>query len=202
MHKPLHLTICLIALALVASGCGSTKKANTSTTAGTRAGTGAGENAQATTLAAGSNGARQTNSAQARKSAQAPKAPEAKSGRQANGSQSTTSAVKPITKPLKPTSPAAEGRPHPFREPSKGPYRFPLSAQSSFVAACTAAGGSKSSCECIIAKYETRTVEEGQALAELLGAELQLRNRGTLGPVGAFARRSKQYAKECRSALK
>jgi hypothetical protein len=48
----------------------------------------------------------------------------------------------------------------------------------------------------MIAKFESRKVEEGQSLSELLGAEVSVNNG--LG----YNRRTRQYAKECHSVVR
>ncbi len=63
------------------------------------------------------------------------------------------------------------------------------------MAVCTAAKGSKSSCECIIFKYEAMNVEEGQSLSELLGLTVALKHRIKI------TRRAQQFAKQCNAAI-
>jgi hypothetical protein len=178
--KPLRLTACLpLALAVIASGCGSTKTASTSTTASTNAGTSAPSNgsSQTATHSTSSNEARQRSEANKQKAAKA------RLGRQAKGSQRSTEAAKPKTQ-------AAKGQ-----APPKLQYLYPLDARQNFIATCMAAKGSKSGCECIIAKYESRKVVEGQSLAELLGVEVGLKDGFRLPP------RARQYVKECSSTI-
>jgi hypothetical protein len=180
MLKPLHLAICVpVALAVVASSCGSTKKASTttastpttaSTTGGTTGPTSTGATATQTTT---------PKPAPRRSKAKKPAAP--KPSAQATVPQRIITAPKPKPEP---------------KTPPKGKYEYPLEVQTAFISSCTAGGSSKSSCECIIAKFESRKVEEGQSLSELLGAELALQNGRRLN------RRARHFAKECKSTLR
>jgi hypothetical protein len=98
------------------------------------------------------------------------------------------------TVPAKPLYPTALSERHSEKEKLKIQAKktgvpvkrqYPLEAQHDFVARCTAGGGSKSGCECIITKLELSNVTEkeqtvaerkGQSLAELLAFDLALRS--------------------------
>jgi hypothetical protein len=88
-----------------------------------------------------------------------------------------------------------KAKPEPKAPPKGGKYEYPLEEQRQFIAYCTAANSSKSSCECIIEKYAHRRVEEGQSLAELLGIEVDLKESLRLPP------RALRIARECKSPI-
>jgi hypothetical protein len=181
MLKPLHLAICLpVALAVAASGCGSTKKASTTTTASTptTASTTGGTTGPTSTGAT----ATQTTTPK-----QAPKKSKAHAKKPAAPKPQATVPQRIITAP--------KPKPEP-KTPPKGKYEYPLEVQTAFISSCVAGSSTKSGCECIIAKFESRKVEEGQSLSELLGAELALQNGRRLN------RRARQFAKECKSTLR
>jgi hypothetical protein len=142
-------------LAVLSSGCGSTKTASTPTTTSTSktASTNAG-----TTAPAGK-GAQSATQSTSSKHAPPTTAPEAKPAREQKAAK---------VQAVKPTVESAEGVP-----PS---HRFPRPVQVKFIASCGAAKGSNSSCECILTKLEQANVEKGQSIAELIALELELKN--------------------------
>jgi hypothetical protein len=178
MLKLPGLTISLLgALAVLASGCGSTETASTGKVASTNAGTSApaGETPRTTSQSTAPKAAHQT------AKVPAGKAPRANPEHQATVPTTSTEAAKPKTEAAKPVQ-------APLR------HRFPREVKNNFIAVCTAAKGSTSSCECIVAKYESMNVEEGQSLAQLVGVWLSLKVHGQFTP------QAKLYAKECKNA--
>jgi hypothetical protein len=177
MLKLPSLTISLLgALAVLASGCGSTETASTSKVASTNAGTSApaGETPHTTSQSTAPKAAHQT------AKVPAGKAPRANPEHQATVPTTSTEAAKPKTKAAKPVQ-------APLR------HRYPLDVKNSFIAVCTAAKGSTSSCECIVAKYESMNVEEGRSLGGLLSVELSLKDHEKFTP------QAKLYGKECKN---
>lgn len=181
MFNPRRLIICLLVVpAVVASGCGSSETASTSGTASVNAhstSVPANPSTRTASQSTGSSGPQQT------KKTPAQKATKATPKTQAPPSHTSAQAPKPRTQ---------------APEPQVSPKRqFPLRFKQNFLAAWLAANGSKSSGECIIAKYEARKAEKGRLLAELVGLELVLNNHLKLKN-----RRARQYAKECHSTIK
>ena len=156
-------TCMIVGLAVLASGCGSTKTASvyvtasTSTNAGTTAP--AGSSAQSATQSTNSTQAPQTTATKAK--AESPRAPEAKPERKQPASGAGAQAVTPGN---------GSGEVLPPRS-----RRYPRFFQLKFISSCEAAGGSHSSCECILITQEKRNVEKGQSMAELLALDLELR---------------------------
>ena len=170
----------LILVAVVASGCGSSKKARTTTTATT--------SAIAGTTA--STGATTTQSTTTRPKPHTTKPPARKPPERPLGQSLGAPG------PANASTPKIKIPPEPKAPPRGGKYTYPREAQSNFIGVCLSGGGSKSSCECIIEKFEARRVEEGQSLAELLGFELALKSGLALNA------RDRLYARECKSALR
>lgn len=179
MLKRSCLAACgLVALVVVASGCGSSKKASVAATATTSTNT-------TPTVSTPTVPTTQRTSA-----TQVPKTTTAR--------PQTPAPAKPpsaTTQTQRVQTPKPKIKPEPKRPP-KGKYEYPLQAQRNFIALCTASHASKSSCECILVKFESRKVEEGQSLAELLGMEVALQSNLTLSP------RAQKYARECKSTLR
>jgi hypothetical protein len=185
MPKPFHLTICplLLTLAVLASGCGSTETASTSKTASAKAGASApaGETSrtasQGTTLTTAPHGA----TAPSHNASPTNK-------HQATVPGTSTEASKPKTTAARPKRKAAI----PLLPPPR--HVFPAEATRAFISVCRTAGESSASCECMVAQFEARNVEEGHSLAELLGAEVSLKDHEMFLP-GA-----KLIAKKCKFA--
>jgi hypothetical protein len=181
MSNPRRLTICLLVVpAVLASGCGSSKTASTNTTASVNAATTtapANTNTQTASQSTGSTGPQHTNTTPTQKATNA--TPKTK----APPSHTTAQAPRPRTQTTEPQVSAKR--------------LFPLQFKQNFLAAWTAASGSKSSGECIIAKYQAYKGEKGKALAELVGFELVLNNHLKLRN-----RLARQYAKECHGAVR
>ena len=74
-------------------------------------------------------------------------------------------------------------------------HQFPVALQSRFIAVWLGAGGSKSSAECVIEKYEARNVVEGRALAEMVGFQIALLDHLELNA------QSRKYASECHGTV-
>jgi hypothetical protein len=176
MLKPLRIAgALLLALSLAVSGCGSSETASTAATNGPAAQTVRQSTSPKQPQQTGASGQKQAN--------------ETKPRTEAATSNPGGTTAKP-TAAAKPTSTAAEPQ-----SPIKPRYRYPLEVQRDFIAACTGASGSKSSCECIIARYESLKVEEGASLSELLGVEVALNNKLRL------SRLARQFARDCSSAI-
>ena len=175
MLEPPRLAICLlIALALAASGCGSTEKA-ASTSASTST-----PNQPSTPTASqgtGSTGAQHTTSkAREQTAAQAtPKHQELSAEAKRHLAEVKERIKQQVAKRV------AEAR----RELEKKPLEaaantVPLKKQYSvreqfkFVTLCKAAKGSHLDCECVLVKQELLNVETGESLAELLALEYAL----------------------------
>lgn len=185
MLKPVRFAICpLVALAVLASGCGSTKTTTTSATAPATASTPTTASTTGNTTVPAGKGAQ--TATQSRGSTHAPQTTTAHTQTPAP----TQPAVRAYAPHLKSKSVEPQPKPKPGRR-----YEFPLEAQRQFIGFCTARNSSKSSCECVIAKFEARKVEEGQAISELLVIGVALR-QGL--PLSARAR---QYAAECKSTI-
>jgi hypothetical protein len=188
MFKPLGFAICpLVALAVVASGCGSTKTTTTSATAPATASTPATASATGDTAAPASKGAQ--TATQINGSTHAPQTTTA----HAQTPVPTPPAGQAFAPHLKSKSLEPQPKPKPGRR-----YEFPLEAQRQFIGFCTGRPGnysSKSSCECMIAKFEARKVEEGQAISEMLVIGVALRYGLPLSP------RARLYAAECKSTI-
>jgi hypothetical protein len=186
MLNPRRLTSFLpVALAVLASGCGSTETASSTKATSAHATTSASANASTQT-------ASQSTASKAPQQTSTTPAPKAFPTVQAPPSHTSTQAPTPGSKATKPRQPRS--------------YPFPPEFQQRFIAAWTeVVKGSKSSGECIIAKFEKRTtVEEGQALAELVGLELVLRRHELsklLAKGSPLLERAQQYAKECHHVI-
>ena len=175
MLKLLRLMICLSLTLVVASGCGTTKTASTATVASTSTGT------TGTAGSAGQTPAPSTSPQQPLQTSKPPAPKPATPAAEAKGSQTGGGASQPST-PVKP-------------QPAKLKFSYPPAAQSDFIANCTAAHASKSSCECVIIKYESGSGEEAQSLVELLGLELALKEKTQLPHLGQL------YVKECKLSI-
>ncbi len=167
----LTISLLVVALGILANGCGSTEDTTSTSVAASAP--------AATTQATGQSST---------PAAAQPTGTSAQTAPQTNPEHKTT-APTPSTKAAKPKSTTAETPQAPPR------YFYPAEPREHFIAACTAAKGSKLSCECIIFRYESRKVEEGQSLAELLGVTLALTRHFRLN------QRARQYASECHSAM-
>jgi hypothetical protein len=171
MSKALYLTMfLLVALAVLASGCGSTR------TASTNAGTSAPANQTSQAVTTGpSTGATE---AQHAATAPKPKAAEAKPERREKAAEAKREPERPGsekgTEAANPTLEAAE-RQVPRRR------RYPKFFQREFMVRCEAAKGSASRCACIVAKLEKNgKVETGQSLAELLALKIAMEHGASL----------------------
>jgi hypothetical protein len=178
MLKPIRLVSCgLVAAAIAAGGCGSSKTGSTPKTA------------SASAAATGPTTSQATHSTSVKQAPQTSKA-HTQTPAASTPSGQTTASKKSAAVPL------LKAKPEPKAPPKGGKYEYPLEAQRNFLEACEGARSTKSSCECIIEKYARRRVEEGQSLAELLATEVALKNATRLN------RRSRQYARECKSTIR
>lgn len=174
VSKPLRLTICLLVVpAILASGCGSSKTATTTTTSTSATTTSARTSATTPTTShsTGSKAPQQTTTTPAQKT--------------------TTATPKTQTLPSQPNPQASTLETGATGAHASPRHLFPLELQQKFLAAWLAAHLSKSSGECVIAKFEAQKIIEGRALAEMVGFELALIDHFKLNP------QSRQYAKEC-----
>lgn len=186
-----RFAICLIVgLAVLASGCGSTKTDSTQTTvtASTDAGTTVPKGAQTTTQGTSSNQAPQTTAPEA-KPERGATAAEAKPEREQKASKKRAEAVKPSVQ---------------SSEQVPLSHRYPRLVQLKFIAGCLAAKGSDSSCECILTKLEKSNVEKGQSIAEMFALELAFQRGVSLQVAMRHGVRLphgvQRIAEECRSA--
>lgn len=158
--------ICLFAaLALGAGGCGeSTKTASTSPGTSTPAATSTQANESSHTASQG---------------ASAPAAPPANKASQPKATEKAARAKPHPEAPHKgaeAAKPSGEaGAPQLKVPPQK---LFANRAQRTFIAACEAAKGSHSSCECVLARQEISNVEKGQSVAETLALEAAMQRPG------------------------
>jgi len=164
MHRPPRLLSCLlVAVAMLVSGCGSTKKTSTSSAASKNASTGASANSGAQTAPRGASTAQK---------AVKPKTAEAKPNHKLTAAEAEE--TRRILQKQKINERAAARIGLQAAEadlPLK--RRYPKELQGKFMRACKAAKGSTSSCECIIVRQEANLkVERGQTLAELLALEI------------------------------
>jgi hypothetical protein len=119
-----------------------------------------------------------------------------------SGGTAATQPAKPKTSAAKPKTSAAKPKTTSTTPRSKKPvlpppkHVFPAEGTHNFMVVCTAAGESTASCECIIAKFEGRNVDEGISLSELLGVEVSMKDHIPLSKHGKL----RQYVHECRSA--
>jgi len=173
MRVPARVVICvLVVAASLMSGCGSTKKASTTSIASSNVGTSTPPNASTgPTGAAVSNGTG-TKASQHTKKAAEPTPAEGKPGR--NEADAEAKENRRLQRQREANIRAAGTNILGAAEqdvPLK--RRYPKELQGKFLRACKAAKGSTSSCECIIARQEVNLkVEQGQSLAELLALEL------------------------------
>jgi len=185
MPRPSHLTIpFLAALAVVIAGCGSTNTVTTTKVASAPPGTTpAGTTAPAGTSAPGTS------------STTPPTATPTTTTTTTTTTTPTTKAAtpKPTKAAPKPQTTSTKAAPLPLIPPPR--YLFEPQIKKAFIGYCVPGGGTTAGCECMIDHYEARNVEEGEAIAGLLGIELALKDHIRL------ARRAKQYAAECRVTL-
>jgi hypothetical protein len=78
------------------------------------------------------------------------------------------------------------------------PHQYPRFFQIKFIVSCEAAGGSHSSCECILTKLEKLPGEKEKSLAELLALELEIKNGVPLRRVAGLPRGVQRITNECR----
>jgi hypothetical protein len=79
------------------------------------------------------------------------------------------------------------------------PHQYPRFFQIKFIVSCEAAGGSNSSCECILTKLEKLPGEKDKSLAELLALELEFKNGVPLRRVAGLPRLVQRITNQCRS---
>jgi hypothetical protein len=188
MRKPLHFAVCLlVAPAVLASGCGSTKTASTNTTVSASASAPATQSTQTvprstTGKPAHAGKAQETKVAQAKreqkqKAAEAAREQKEKAAKAERERKEQAAEAELFQRARRKTEaerraaarPGLEGAE--LRLPRK--RRYPKELQGKFMVSCKAAKGSTSSCECIIVKQELNTkLELGQTLAELLALEI------------------------------
>lgn len=177
MPNPRRLTIFLpLALAILASGCGASETSSTSKAASVTTTTSAPANTSPSTQTAvqstGATGTQRTSTAPV---------------------QTTTA---PLPKKVTLPSPAVARKLPSAVPPNRSVgHNYPLEFQQRFIAAWETANGSKSSAECIIAKFEALSGELGRSLGELVGTERAVLNHTR------FSRRARQFATECHSSI-
>ncbi len=193
VHKSRALTCLLpLALAILAGGCGSSNTASTSKAASVRPTTTT-TNAPASTSSQTASQGTDANGSQQTSSTPAPKAAKATPTTQASPSHTSAHAPKARIKgPKRGTEPAEL---HALRT-----HQIPVYVEEKFIAVWLAAKGSKSSAECIIAKFQARKVKLGSKLGELVGLELWVIHHFNLSG-SAVARRALQYMKECHGTV-
>ena len=193
MLKLPRVAVCLPALlAVLVSGCGSTTTANTTTTTAstpTTASTNTGNTG--TTL---------------------PAVKVAKTATQSTGAKQPTHTTVAPPQPQRREKPAdakrkrkefveteAEAREAGRASSEKAPpHQYPRFFQIKFIVSCEAAGGSHSSCECILTKLEKLPGEKEKSLAELLALELEIKNGVPLRRVAGLPRGVQRITNECR----
>jgi hypothetical protein len=181
----LLVALLTVGLALIVVGCGSSETSPTSTAAST------GASAPVST----------TPPAVVQSTATTPKTTTAKTPEQHPSATATTPKTTTPARPKVVIVKRTAKAPASVQAPPR--YIYPPEAQGHFIAFCTTGGGSKTSCECVIAKYEARKVphgtslveEEGETLSELLGIEVGLKDHLPLNT------RAIRYARECHSAI-
>jgi hypothetical protein len=198
MRAPLRLVICLlIAAASLASACGSTKKARTTSVAQTNVGPSAPANVN--TVPKGTS----AKESQHAKKAVEPSASEAKPGQNeaAAAAEENRRRQRKREANIRAAGTQILGAAEADLPLNR---RYPKELQGKFLRACKAAKGSTSSCECIIATQEGNLkVEVGQSLAELLALELAFeREHASLAAIRArrvpSPRLVRQAVRKCR----
>jgi type IV secretory pathway VirB10-like protein len=197
MRKSFHLAICLLAApAVLASGCGSTKTASTNSATTTSASASAPTDQSTPTVPPSTSAkpARPAGKAHEPKVAQAnpeqkQKAAEAAAGQKEKAARvererkekaAEDESVRRLRAKVEAQRRAA-ARPGLEAVEARLPLkrRYPKVLQGKFLVSCKAAKGSRSSCECIIAKQELNLkLEKGQTLAELLALEIAFEKEG------------------------
>jgi hypothetical protein len=161
MLAPSRLMICpLAAIAVVASGCGSSEK-TTSTRAGTTA------PSQTTTQSTGSTQAPRTASKPRARKTTPPVTPEVQ--------KKAVEAQHHVEQKIAEKSPIHKLQAAAGAVPRKKQYS--IEEQTKFMGLCEKANGGSAShlkCECVLVKQELRKLETGQTLAELLALEFAL----------------------------
>ena len=193
MLKVPRAAVCLPALlAVLASGCGSTTTASTTTTT-----------ASTPTTASANTGNTGTT------------LPAVKAAKTAT--QSTGAKHLPTHTTVAPAKPQKEKRRREVFQPEGSlenkteveqagrassekapPHQYPRFFQIKFIVSCEAAGGSHSSCECILTKLEKLPGEKEKSLAELLALELEIKNGVPLRRVAGLPRGVQRITNECR----
>jgi hypothetical protein len=195
MLKVPRAAVCLPALlAVLASGCGSTKSVSTTVTT-------------ASTPTTGS-----TNTGTTLPAVKAAKTATQSTGAKHLPTHTTVAPAKPQPKPQQEkrrrevfqpegslenkTEVEEAGRASSEKAP---PGQYPRFFQIRFIVSCEAAKGSHSSCECILTRSEKSKVEKGQSLAELIALELEFKKGVPLRGVAGLPRRVQRITNECRS---
>jgi hypothetical protein len=165
----LRFSTCLIVgLAVVAGGCGSSKKASAPATASATGTTSAG----AGTTATGASGARTATHGTTPTPAPKTTAPKANAENPQNIAKANPSLEQQASqKAAESVKAGGNGSGEVLPPHSK---RYPRFFELKFITSCEAAKGSNSSCECILNKQQKLKGEKGQSMAELLALELEL----------------------------
>ena len=169
MHRPPRLLSCLlVAVAILVSGCGSSKKTGASSVAGQSASTGASGNSGAQTVPRGASNKESQHAQKAVKPKTAEAKPEQKTDAEAEATRRILHNKQANEHAAARIGLQAAEADLPLKR------RYPKELQGKFMRACKAAKGSTtSSCECIIVRQEANLkVERGQTLAELLAVEI------------------------------
>ncbi len=170
MLKPPRLTICLlVALAVVASGCGSAEKTASTNAAGTSASAPSKPSPQTASQSTSSTQAQHTTS-----KAPEPKTAEAKSKSEQQASKKSAEAAKPKTEAAKPKTEAAAPKLEAAAQSVPRKKQYSARTQFIWMKRCETAKGSHLDCECILVKQELAKVETGQSLAEILAIEFAM----------------------------
>jgi hypothetical protein len=166
MPKPLRMTHCLlVALAVVASGCGSTETASTST----KSASGSTPNQPSTQTASQSTGSTQAQHTTG--TTREPKAAETKPKRQEKAAEAKRQAAQKASKERTEAVKVLEaaGAQVPLKK------QYSAQEQIKFMFSCNRTAKSPHlTCECVLVKQELRKIETGQSLAELLALNFAL----------------------------
>ena len=195
MLKVPRAAVCLPALlAVLASGCGSTKTASTTVTVASTPTTGSTNTGNTGTTLPAVKAAKT-----ATQSTGAKHLPTHTTVAPAKPQQEKTAEAKPKFEKgaLENRTEAEEaGRASSEKAP---PGQYPRFFQIRFIVSCEAAKGSHSSCECIITKSEKSNIEKGRSLAELIALELEFKKGVPLRGVAGLPRHVQRITNECRS---
>src|SRR5262249_28225998 len=162
-------TFLIVAIVVLAGGCGSSKKASAPATAGATGTT----SASAGTTATGASGAQTATRGTTSTHAPRTTAPKAKAQSPQKTAKSLEAEEQAASRKAAESVNSGGNGSGEVVPPHS--HRYPRAFQLKFIVSCEAAKGSNSSCECILAKQQKLKVEKGKSMAELLALELQLK---------------------------